>query len=65
MNFHHYKVQLFYAIIDIQFEKLNNCFNKVNTKLLLCVTCLNFYDLFVSFNKQKLLWLTQIYVDGI
>ena len=40
-NLHHYHVDLFYTVIDLQLQELNNRFSKVNTDLLLCMTCLN------------------------
>ena len=38
-NSHHYQVELFYTVIDMQFQELNSSFE--NSKLLLCVACLN------------------------
>ena len=38
-NSHHYQVKLFYTIIDMQLQELNSRFE--NSKLLLCVDCLN------------------------
>ena len=34
-NFHHYQVELFYVVIDIQLQELNSRFTEVNTELLL------------------------------
>ncbi|PIM99151.1 hypothetical protein CDL12_28358 [Handroanthus impetiginosus] len=34
---HHYRVELFYTIIDMQLQELNDWFNEVNTELLSCV----------------------------
>ena len=45
----------------MQLQELNSHFAEVNTELLLCVACLNPYDLFIAFDKQKLLRLTQFY----
>jgi hypothetical protein len=45
----------------MQFQELNSCFNEASSELLLCVACLNPDDLFASFNKEKLLRLTQFY----
>ena len=60
-NFHHYQVELFYVVIDIQLQELNSRFTEVNTELLLCVACLNPCDSFIAFDKQKLLRLAQFY----
>lgn len=37
-NLHHYHVDLFYIVIDMQLQELNNCFNEANTKLLVLTT---------------------------
>ena len=34
-NLYHYRVELFYTVIDIQLQELNNRFNEVNMELLL------------------------------
>jgi hypothetical protein len=60
-NLHYYRVELFYAIIDMQLQKLNNRFTKSNTELFLCVSCLSPSDFFVTFDKQKLICLAQFY----
>ncbi|XP_010678274.2 uncharacterized protein LOC104893834 [Beta vulgaris subsp. vulgaris] len=38
---HHYRVEVFYAIIDLQLQELNTRFNEINTELLLYVACLS------------------------
>lgn len=50
-NLHHYRIKLFYTVIDMQCQELNNRFNEVNTELLLCMACLNPRDSFFSFDK--------------
>ena len=60
-NLHYYRVELFYAIIDMQLKKLNNRFTESNIELLLCVSCLSPFDLFATFDKQKLIRLAQFY----
>ena len=57
-NLHHFQVEIFYQVIDIQLQELNNRFTKVNTELLHYVACLSPRESFVSFNKQKLIQLT-------
>ena len=47
-NLHHYRVELFYTIIDMQLQELNNRFSKTNTDLLLCMACLNPSNSFVA-----------------
>ncbi|KAM6541629.1 hypothetical protein CsatB_006076 [Cannabis sativa] len=54
-NLHHFRVELFYNIIDMQIQELNDRFNEVNTDLLLCLACLSPVDSFSAFNKRKLI----------
>ena len=60
-NLHYYRVELFYTVIDMQLQELNNCFSEANTDLLLCMTCLNPSNSFVAFNKEKLIRLVKYY----
>ncbi|CAL8992171.1 unnamed protein product [Prunus brigantina] len=60
-NRHHYRVELFIYVIDEQITELEDRFNEVNTELLICLACLSPKDLFVAFDKSKLLRLAQFY----
>ncbi|XP_050259817.1 uncharacterized protein LOC126704867 [Quercus robur] len=60
-NLPHYRVELFYTVIDMQLQELNNRFSEVNTDLLLCMACLNPSNSFVAFDKEKLILLTKFY----
>ena len=60
-NLHHYQVQLFYTVIDMQLQELSSHFIEVNTEFLCCVACLNPCDLFVVVDKKKLIRLAQFY----
>ena len=60
-NLHHYHVELFYTVIDMQLQELNNHFSEVNTNLLLCMACLNPSNSFVAFDKEKLIRLAKFY----
>ena len=60
-NLHHYRVKLFYIVIDMQLQELNNRFLEVNTDLLLCMACLNPSNSFVAFDKEKLIRLVKYY----
>ena len=60
-NLHHYGVKLFYAVINMQLQELNNRFSKVNTDLLLCMACLNPSNSFVAFDKEKFICLAKFY----
>jgi Domain of unknown function (DUF4371) len=60
-NLHYYRVNLFYTVIDMQLQELNNRFTEINTELLICVSCLDPKNSFSSFNKDRLLQLAQFY----
>jgi hypothetical protein len=40
-NLYYYHIELFYTVIYIQLQELNNHFSEGNTELLLCMVCLN------------------------
>ena len=50
-NLHYFQVELFYTLIDMQLQELNNRFTEVNMTLLICVACLNPNDSFCAFDK--------------
>nr|XP_023908720.1 zinc finger MYM-type protein 1-like [Quercus suber] len=60
-NLHHYRVDLFFEVIDLQLQELNNRFSEVTTELLLCMACLNPSDSFLAFDIQKLTRLAKFY----
>ena len=48
-------------MIDLLINELNYRFSERSTELLLCVACLDPSDNFASFDKEKLIKLTQLY----
>ena len=60
-NLHHYRVELFYTVIDMQLQELNNRFSEANVDLLLSMACLNPSNSFVAFDKEKLICLAKFY----
>ncbi|CAN6551227.1 unnamed protein product [Malus baccata var. baccata] len=60
-NFHYYRVDLYFQVLDMQLKELNDRFNDVNTELLLCMTCLSPVNNFASFDKEKFVCLAQLY----
>ena len=60
-NLHPYRVELFYTVIDLQLQELNNRFSEANTDLLLCMAYLNPSNSFLSFDKEKLIRLAKFY----
>ncbi|KAK4255996.1 hypothetical protein QN277_008919 [Acacia crassicarpa] len=53
-HLHHFKVDIFYAVIDTQFQELNDRFSEVSSNLLECMACLNPCNSFSEFDKNKL-----------
>ncbi|KAM1158211.1 hypothetical protein ACFX19_032084 [Malus domestica] len=60
-NFHYYRVDLYFQVLDMQLKELNDRFNEVNTELLLCMACLSPVNNFASFDKAKIVRLAQLY----
>jgi hypothetical protein len=60
-HLHRYHVEIFYTILDMRLQKLNNRFDEANSELLLCIACLNFRNSFVAFDKEKLVRLAIFY----
>ena len=52
-DLHHYRVELFYTIIDMQRQELNNHISEVNTNLLIYMACLNPSNSFDDLSKKK------------
>ena len=53
----YFQVELFFVVLDLQLQELNNCFNEVNMELFLCLACLCPNDTFAAFGKDKLVHL--------
>ncbi|XP_060195122.1 uncharacterized protein LOC132624347 [Lycium barbarum] len=49
---HHFHVKVFYAVIDLQLQELNNRFDVVTDELLLGMASLNPVDSFANFDKN-------------
>ena len=47
----------------MQLQELNDRFNELDTKLLICMVCLSLIDLFSSFDKKRLIKLAEYYQD--
>nr|XP_009602960.1 uncharacterized protein LOC104098016 [Nicotiana tomentosiformis] len=59
--FYHLRVEVFYAIIDLQLSELNNHFNEVNTNLLLGMASLSPDNSFANYDKDKIIKLATHY----
>ncbi|XP_073153527.1 uncharacterized protein [Henckelia pumila] len=60
-NLHHYRVDLFYDVIDMQLQELKDRFSEAGMELLLCVACLCPQNSFSAFEKKKLIQLAEFY----
>nr|XP_043615941.1 uncharacterized protein LOC122587841 [Erigeron canadensis] len=60
-NLHHYQDDVFYAVIDMQLQKLSYPFNEVNTRLLHSMACLCPSESFKAFNLEKLTEMATFY----
>ncbi|XP_027118564.2 uncharacterized protein [Coffea arabica] len=62
-NFHHYRVEIFFEVVDLIIQEMNNRFSEVSTELLSCIACLDPKSSFSQFNVQKLLRLADLYPE--
>ncbi|KAL0744546.1 hypothetical protein Bca4012_086059 [Brassica carinata] len=62
-NMHHYKVNCFCTVLDLQIQEFNDRFTEVTTELLICMAALSPSDSFHGFDKDKLLRLAKLYPD--
>jgi hAT family C-terminal dimerisation region len=60
---HYYRVDIFYAVIDMQLQEFNGRFMETTTELLMCMSCLDLNNSFSAFNIDKLLKLAQFYLS--
>ncbi|ESQ50249.1 hypothetical protein EUTSA_v10002181mg [Eutrema salsugineum] len=62
-NLHHYKVDCFYTVLDMQLQEFNDRFDEVNSELIVCMASLILIDSFRQFDKSKLVRLAELYPD--
>ncbi|KAH0644611.1 hypothetical protein KY284_032495 [Solanum tuberosum] len=58
---HHFRVEVFYAVIDLALQELNNCFDVVTCDLLLGMASLSPVDSFANFHKDRIMKLAEYY----
>nr|XP_018633593.1 uncharacterized protein LOC108948763 [Nicotiana tomentosiformis] len=58
---HHLRVELFYAVIDLQLLELNSRFDVMSSNLLLGMASLNPADSFANFDKERIMTLAKHY----
>ncbi|CAN1850154.1 Zinc finger MYM-type protein 1 [Linum perenne] len=62
-SLHHFRVEVFYTVVDMQLQELNNRFDEVNCELLCSMACLSPKNSFGVFNKEKLMRMASFYPD--
>ncbi|CAN1125912.1 Zinc finger MYM-type protein 1 [Linum perenne] len=62
-SLHHFRVEVFYTVVDMQLQELNNRFDEVNCELLCSMACLSPKNSFGAFNKEKLMCIAAFYPD--
>ncbi|KAJ9538303.1 hypothetical protein OSB04_031036 [Centaurea solstitialis] len=60
-NSHHYQVDVFYSVIDMQLQELNNRFTEANTTLLLSIASLCPRQCFKSFQVDEIMKMAEFY----
>ncbi|PIN00402.1 Tam3-transposase (Ac family) [Handroanthus impetiginosus] len=60
---HHYRVEVFYKVIDWQLQELNSRFNEVTSDLLHGMVCLSPSQSFANFDIEKIMRLATLYPD--
>ncbi|KAK1371728.1 HAT family dimerization domain containing protein [Heracleum sosnowskyi] len=60
-NFHHFRVEVFLSVIDLQLQELENRFPEVSKELIMCMSCFNPANRFAAFDKSKLTRLAGFY----
>ncbi|XP_075085106.1 uncharacterized protein LOC142168335 [Nicotiana tabacum] len=60
---HHLRVELFYTVINLQLQELNSRFDVVSGNFFLGMASLNPANLFVNFDKKRIMTLAKYYPD--
>ncbi|XP_009615395.2 uncharacterized protein [Nicotiana tomentosiformis] len=58
---HHLRIDIFYAVIDVQLQELNDRFDVVSSDLLLGMASLNPANFFANFDKGRIMTLAKCY----
>ena len=59
----HYRMEIFYTVVDLHVQEFRRRFSETNTELLTCISCLSSCDQFSAFDQFKLVRLAQFYPD--
>ncbi|XP_042067372.1 zinc finger MYM-type protein 1-like [Salvia splendens] len=62
-NYHYYRVEIFYQVVDLISQEMRNRFSESSTDLLECMACLDPRNHFSNFNVDKLVHLATLYPE--
>ncbi|XP_060190857.1 uncharacterized protein LOC132620180 [Lycium barbarum] len=60
---HHWRIEIFCAVINVQLQELNDCFDVVSSDLLLGMGSSNPINSFANFDKGRIMTLAKCYPD--
>ncbi|KAI7745032.1 hypothetical protein M8C21_022268, partial [Ambrosia artemisiifolia] len=60
---HRFRADIFYQVVDLLINEMDERFTKSNSELLTCIACLDPRDSFQSFDREKLLRLAELYSE--
>ncbi|XP_021855585.2 uncharacterized protein [Spinacia oleracea] len=60
-NDHHFRIEVFLGVIDLQLQEINNKFNEASMELLNCMSSFSQLNNLSSFDKHKVLKLAEFY----
>jgi hypothetical protein len=61
---HYFRIDIFYAAIDVIITEMDHRFNERSSKLLVCFSCLDPRDSFSKFDVDKLIRIADFYYDN-
>lgn len=62
-NLHHFRVEIYYEVLDLIAQELEKRFPEISTELLTCISCLDPRNSFCKFDLGKLVHLAELYPD--
>ncbi|XP_042032225.1 uncharacterized protein LOC121778900 [Salvia splendens] len=62
-NYHYYRVEIFYQVVDLISQEMRNRFSESSTDLLECMACHDPRNHFSNFNVDKLVHLATLYPE--
>ncbi|XP_041995755.1 zinc finger MYM-type protein 1-like [Salvia splendens] len=62
-NLHHYRVEIFYQVVDLIIQEMNNRFYEASNDLLKCIACLDPRNSFSEFNEHQVIHIATLYPE--